>query len=138
MGGGVKPTLVLDTCALLDLVSERWNQENVKDSFLDSPNPALLSISVWEISRKFRIEKLRLPCEQHEILSFVRQVCEHFSISIQPVSEVICSEAECFPLYHRDPFDRMILATAKLANCPVVTTDRVFQQYGVSVLEHRR
>jgi len=137
MGRGMKPTLVLDTCALLDLVSERWNQQKAKDAFLNASNPALLSISVWEISRKFRLEKLSLPCGQQEILPFVRQICEHFSISIYPVSDVVCHEAEGFPLYHRDPFDRMIIAAAKLADCPVITTDRVFKQYEVTLLEHR-
>lgn len=33
------------------------------------------------------------------------------------------------PLHHRDPFDRMILATAITEKLPIVTGDRVFRLY---------
>lgn len=33
------------------------------------------------------------------------------------------------PLHHRDPFDRMILATAVVEKLPIVTGDRIFRRY---------
>lgn len=39
------------------------------------------------------------------------------------------------PMHHRDPFDRMILATAIVEKLPVVTGDRIFRRYaGVQIL----
>ncbi|MYE12938.1 MAG: type II toxin-antitoxin system VapC family toxin [Gammaproteobacteria bacterium] len=32
---------------------------------------------------------------------------------------------------HRDPFDRVLIAQAKARNLPIVSTDRVFDRYGV-------
>jgi PIN domain nuclease of toxin-antitoxin system len=37
------------------------------------------------------------------------------------------------PDIHKDPADRFIIATAVLGNMVVVTTDRRFPQYGVTV-----
>ncbi|MDA3873026.1 MAG: type II toxin-antitoxin system VapC family toxin [Kiritimatiellae bacterium] len=132
------PTHVLDTCALLDLVTERWTASSVVDEFLESRHPVVLSISVWEIARKFALGKLTLPCDQEGILKFARDVCGRFRLTLEPVSEETCCYAECLPLHHRDPFDRMILARAALSGCPVITTDRMFDMYKVPILRHRR
>ena len=35
------------------------------------------------------------------------------------------------PLYHRDPFDRMLIAQSLMENMLIVTPDVVFDQYGV-------
>jgi PIN domain nuclease of toxin-antitoxin system len=34
---------------------------------------------------------------------------------------------------HRDPFDRLIVATALALDLPVVTSDRIFADYGVDI-----
>ncbi len=39
------------------------------------------------------------------------------------------------PMHHRDPFDRMIVAQARLEGLTVATHDAVFKKYGVSVLD---
>lgn len=38
------------------------------------------------------------------------------------------------PLLHRDPFDRMLIAQAKVENLILVTRDRRFADYDVTVL----
>ena len=35
---------------------------------------------------------------------------------------------------HRDPFDRMLAAQSQAENLPVVTNDRVFEEYGVTTI----
>ncbi|MBS3968354.1 MAG: PIN domain-containing protein [Truepera sp.] len=35
---------------------------------------------------------------------------------------------------HRDPFDRMLIAQARLEEMPVVTTDPIFGRYGVKLV----
>lgn len=37
------------------------------------------------------------------------------------------------PDYHRDPADRIIIATALVHSLPIITGDGKFAQYGVSV-----
>ena len=43
--------------------------------------------------------------------------------------------AAALPPYHGDPFDRLLVAQAKLENLTLVTTDRTLPRYGVAVLE---
>lgn len=38
------------------------------------------------------------------------------------------------PAHHRDPFDRLLIATAQVEAVPVLTADPVFSRYGVDVL----
>ena len=41
---------------------------------------------------------------------------------------------ESLPYYHRDPFDRIIVATAMSENMTILTKDSDFTKYKVSVL----
>jgi PIN domain nuclease of toxin-antitoxin system len=36
--------------------------------------------------------------------------------------------------HHRDPFDRLLIAQARLEGCAVLTSDRAFPAYGVPVV----
>jgi PIN domain nuclease of toxin-antitoxin system len=36
--------------------------------------------------------------------------------------------------YHRDPFDRLLIAQARAERYRIVTRDRVFRRYGVDVI----
>ena len=46
-----------------------------------------------------------------------------------------CALAGDPPLHHRDPADRFIIATAKLHDLPVITTDGNFSKYDIDVIE---
>lgn len=38
------------------------------------------------------------------------------------------------PRHHNDPFDRLLIAQAMIEDLRVVTSDRRFEQYGISVI----
>jgi PIN domain nuclease of toxin-antitoxin system len=39
------------------------------------------------------------------------------------------------PVHHRDPFDRMLIATALVEGCPIISSDREFKSYkGLQVI----
>ena len=38
------------------------------------------------------------------------------------------------PPHHKDPFDRMLIAQARLERLTIVTSDRAFAAYGVALL----
>lgn len=127
-------THVLDTCALLDLTTDRWSNPTARSELEQAEAPVLLAVSVWEMSRKYRLGKLDLPCELSGVYEFVLNVCQHHQIQMQPLDGEICMLAELLPPQHEDPFDRMILALAHKWKAPVFTTDRRFESYPVEVI----
>ena len=128
---------VLDTCALLDLAAGRWTLADARKELQRAPAPVVLSVSVWEISRKLRLGKLTLPCDLPGVLGFVRAVCHRHSLSLDSLTPEICHAAELLPPQHEDPFDRMIIAAALAVRAPVFTTDPKFAAYAAKVITYR-
>lgn len=128
---------LLDTCAFLDLMAEKWKNPEAINAFKSSQNPALLSLSIWEIARKQRKGRLTLPCKPEDLLSFAQEVCQYYRIELVDTDAETCWLAEQLPPHHEDPFDRMILAKASLENCPIFTCDRRFSDYPARILWHR-
>ena len=52
-----------------------------------------------------------------------------------PLTEEAAALAGELPLHHRDPADRFIIATAKLYDLPVITTDGNFSKYDIALIE---
>lgn len=127
-------THVLDTCAFLDLTSERWSNPEARQELEQADKPVLLSVSIWEICRKARLGKLHLPCELSDAYAFLLRVCQHHQLEIVSLDGEICHRAELLEPHHEDPFDRMIVALAAKWDVPVFTTDRRFELYPVRVI----
>ena len=51
-----------------------------------------------------------------------------------PVRIVHTTALRDVPLVHRDPFDRLLVAPARVEGLSLVTSDPVFERYGVSVI----
>ena len=51
-----------------------------------------------------------------------------------PLSNEAMFRAGELPEHHKDPADRMIIASALIEDLAVVTTDRRFREYGVRVI----
>lgn len=45
---------------------------------------------------------------------------------------------EKLPLYHRDPFDRILISQAILENLTIITHDAIFKKYEVSLLKSKK
>ena len=59
---------------------------------------------------------------------------KHHELSVLALDMEICISSTGLPLFHNDPCDRFIIATAKQYNLPVVTTGSRFQDYGIRVI----
>ncbi|MCH9650474.1 MAG: type II toxin-antitoxin system VapC family toxin [Deltaproteobacteria bacterium] len=86
------------------------------------------AVSLWEISIKAQLGRLDVPVESLEE-----------EISANDFSELAMSARHAvaagqLPRHHDDPFDRMLIAQARLEGLTLVSHDRRFPDYGVSLL----
>jgi PIN domain nuclease of toxin-antitoxin system len=115
--------ILLDTCALIwwTLDPEQLSAKaRAKCAAIASAGASISAISLWEISVKLRRKKLSigLPFEE-----YVRRIGSLGSLTVVPVNEAIIVRGHGLRWDHRDPADRLIVATALSLNAPIVTTD---------------
>jgi PIN domain nuclease of toxin-antitoxin system len=124
---------LLDTHTLLWLVCDSPNlSPKVKELFQSSQNTILFSTAgIWEMALKISINKLTLP---YSISEFVEREIRGNSIEVLPIKPSHCFELEGLPFYHRDPFDRMIIAQSMYEKLPIVTVDLAFRKYPIEVV----
>ena len=126
-------SILLDTHVLLWWMdnSNKLSQKE-KDVISKSDNLILISSAViWEIRIKESLGKLKIPSDFFSIV----QNCgfEFLSIDIQHANYL-----EKLPLYHRDPFDRILISQAILENLTIITHDTIFKKYDVRLLKSKK
>ncbi len=125
--------LLLDTCAFLWFLADSPSlSPTVRGEILDPANEVWLSaVSVWEISRKYAQGGIQLPAHPSSLIPAVRH---NSGIASLPFTEADAFTAEKLPLFHKDPFDRMLIAQALMGGLAIVTSDRAFQPYPVRLV----
>ena len=124
--------VLLDTQALVILAQEGIEafSPRVRSMIADPENDRLLSVvSVTEIAIKASIGKLDLTCRD------VEGLIQDIRLTVLPYTVSHATKLFDLPSHHRDPFDRMLIATA-LAECvPLLASDTQFEQYqGLDVI----
>jgi PIN domain nuclease of toxin-antitoxin system len=125
---------LLDTCALLWLVGQRDRLSDAARAAIDSSEGdlAVCAISAFEIGLKFAHRELELPRPASEW--YARALWIHGVREI-PVDGRCALSAAALPPIHRDPCDRMVIATAQLHGMPILTPDPIIAKYpGVRVI----
>jgi PIN domain nuclease of toxin-antitoxin system len=84
--------------------------------------------SAWEVCTKVRLGKL--PGAEMFALDFTSRV-RAMGFHELPVSVEHGQRAGLLPGDHRDPFDRMLIAQSLAENLPVVSNEKLFDNYGV-------
>jgi PIN domain nuclease of toxin-antitoxin system len=125
--------LLLDTHALLWwLFNDAKLSPTARSAIADPHNQVLVSAaSAWEITTKHRLGRLPeagdVPLHLPRYLNRAR-----FAVLGISLEHAIAAGALAGP--HKDPFDRMLVAQARIEGLAVATTDRVFKDYGVAVI----
>ena len=123
---------LLDTCALIwlgmgggDLSTLARRRISVASALHYS------SISVWEIARLMKEDKVFIP---NNVDTFIADLKEQYGIAAIPPTDDIMIRAAQLPDFHKDPADRMIIATSLIHDLTIVTGDGKFLQYGVRTI----
>jgi len=88
--------------------------------------------SVWEIAIKSAIGKLEFRGDTDISRELERDGFGPLAITIAHADEV-----RRLPSLHRDPFDRLLIAQARIEGLTVVTADDVIPRYGVPIIDAR-
>lgn len=83
--------------------------------------------TIWEIEIKRALDRLRAPEDTARLVD--ESGFERLAISFEHARE-----AGRLPLLHGDPFDRMLVAQARLEGMTLATADETIQRYDVPVL----
>lgn len=124
--------MILDTCALLWLVGQREVLSDATLSAIEETHDVGVSaITAFEIGQKYKRGLLELPLAP---LPWFERAMRIHRLTTLPLTPGICFRATELPEIHKDPFDRLIIATALLTDRPVVTSDKTFERYGIQTL----
>jgi PIN domain nuclease of toxin-antitoxin system len=123
--------VVLDTCAWLWMCSapqklsrparEAIGRERGRSGLVVSV------MSTWEIAKLVQKRKLTfaIPCRE-----WIEGAVRTDGVTLHPLTPDICIESTELPgVFHGDPADQLIVATARLLGAPIVTGDRKILSY---------
>lgn len=127
--------MLLDTHIFLWwLFNDRKLPVNIREHIQDIDNVVYVSAaSVWEISTKYRLGKLPDASEvAKDVPKWVLQA------GFQPLSVTLehAQLAGSWDVSHRDPFDRMLAAQAKLEQIPLATVDVAMSQFPIKIINN--
>jgi PIN domain nuclease of toxin-antitoxin system len=125
--------LLLDTHGFLWFAAGSSQlSERAKALIEDGENDCFLSIaSLWEISIKVTIGKLDL---EEPFGAFVRQELKKNRIFLLPINLEHIERVAALPLFHRDPFDRIIAAQGLVEGMAIISRDEELDAYNVERL----
>lgn len=125
--------VLLDTHALLWFCEGNPTlSPSARQAIEDPANERYVShASAWEIAIKSSLGKLDLQVP-YEML-FPGVLSANGLISLLPDFSHY-RELLKLPMHHRDPFDRLLLAQAKVEEMTIITCDQDMPKYGVALL----
>jgi PIN domain nuclease of toxin-antitoxin system len=121
--------VLLDTHALLWWLSDDPDlSASAREAIAGGGNVVFVSAAtIWEIRIKEAIGKLELPED-------FRQVLDDQPFDALDVTAKHAHALAGLPMHHRDPFDRMLIAQARVEKLRLVTRDPRFAQYDVPLI----
>ena len=119
---------LIDTHILLWHLTDNPRLSTEKSQLIeDLDNIKFFSIaSLWKIAIKQSIGKLNIDKTIQDIIPF-----GIITLDIKIPHIVLVKD---LPFHHRDPFDRMIIAQAISENLKVLTDDKQFKKYDITIL----
>jgi PIN domain nuclease of toxin-antitoxin system len=121
--------LLLDTHFLLWWLADDPALGNRGRELISSPENFVFysAASIWEIRIKQGIGMLNLPDDFADVLD--GQAFEPLAITVGHAHAL-----QGLPLIHRDPFDRLLVAQARVERLTILTRDQIISQYDAMTL----
>ncbi len=93
----------------------------------ESQGLGVSAISCWEVAKLVEYDRLVLPCPVGE---WMEQALSYPGIQFLNLTPQIAIESTQLPVgFHKDPADQIIVATARVHNCQLLTVDAKILNY---------
>jgi len=124
---------LLDTHVLLWwLVDDERLSERARRLRADAGSEIYFSAaSSWELAIKVALGRLRLPSPPRTLIP---KVLREQSIRPLEITHTHALAVADLPPHHRDPFDRMLVAQARLERMAIVSGDPMISEYGTKII----
>jgi PIN domain nuclease of toxin-antitoxin system len=84
-------------------------------------------ISCWEVAKLVENGRIKLQCSVEE---WIEQALGYPGVQLLQLTPRIAIESTQLPgIFHRDPADQIIVATARVWGCPLLTADERILKY---------
>ncbi len=125
--------LLLDTCTFLWVAGKPTMLSScAREAIEDGNNELVLSqASAWEIQIKHQSGKLSLAGAPQSIVELGLRLHD---ITYQTIEDDFIWHLGKLPDHHRDPFDRLLIASALCGGMKMVTPDPQIHRYPVPVI----
>lgn len=122
--------LLLDTSVVLwNVTADRRLNSRVLELLHSNESVLFLSsASTWEIAIKHALGDLYLHEEPAKLIPLL---VSEMSLQTMDIAQGHAIEAGRLPMHHRDPFDRMLIAQARVEGLTLLTADKNFRKYEV-------
>jgi PIN domain nuclease of toxin-antitoxin system len=91
----------------------------------------LSAASAWEIAIKTARGRLTLP---EDPMHYVASRMNLHNFQALPVQIVHATQVYKLPMYHTDPFDRLLIAQSQIETIPLLSVDAEIRKYDVEVV----
>ena len=123
--------IVLDTCTWIWLCSDPGRlspaAREAIEKHRERDGAMVAVISCWEVAKLVEKSKLSFRMPVGEWLDGAVRL---EGLRLHPLTPRICLESTQLPgVFHGDPADQIIVATARILEAPVVTADRKIRGY---------
>ena len=125
--------ILLDTHALLWAALGDPRLSPAAEAIIGDGSQELLfsPVSAMEITMKHAAGRLELP---DEALTWIRTRVATFGLIELPLTSEHAIEAGLLPRHHRDPWDRLLVAQARVERVTLLTADEAIHRYEVTTI----
>jgi PIN domain nuclease of toxin-antitoxin system len=106
--------------------------DTARKALEDGSNELVLhQASSWEIQIKYQTGKLKLRDSPEELIA---QGLERHKVEYARLEDIEIWHLQKLPAHHRDPFDRLLIASALCQGMRLVTPDPQIHKYPVPIV----
>ncbi len=127
---------LLDTHVFLWALAKPENLSKTAIDLIENPENILFlsSASIWEISIKQTIGKLKILDKSLDLKTFVEKAIEDLNLLKLSIQFEHIYTLHNIPYHHKDPFDRILIAQSVAENLILITDDKIIKKYKVRTI----